>query len=734
MSKHLLQRSRIGWPEAWRPIDRLLAQWVMAHGGDERLARWAGACSAAEGEGHTALALDDAARFGIDPESRDALDSPRWVGDGTTMTPFVLDDGARLYLWRYWQAEHRVAAALGATAKTARIAYANARQEGETAVDAAALASLFGSSANPREAAQREAVQRCGDARLFVLTGGPGTGKTTTVLRMLLARQRALGRPLRTLVAAPTGKAAQRLVDALRAGRSRLSELLGHSDWAPTLDAFALPEASTVHRLLGYQPTRQRYARDASDPIDAELVVIDEASMLDLESLDALLAALSPHASLWLVGDAEQLSPVGPGSAFQDLVLSLASRADAPLVRLMHSFRAEPALEALNQALRAGDAGATHAALAAPGLHHAPLTDADTLDAALRHWAQSLMPSARFEALPADTDAARAAVADTLASSSERQWLCATRDGPRGSIAVNARLDALLRAASERRRLGSTASADDAGQVHYAGRRLLITRNDAGTSLFNGDIGVVLADADGCLRAWFDGPEDPRAVPLGVLPPHEPAWALTVHKSQGSEYAEVAVLLPTDSAHRVLSRELLYTAASRAKRALALHADMAVIEACLARPVRRAGGLHVRLAEAFAPIAIVAAVIADPKGRVLLVRKRGSMTFIQPGGKREPGEAALTALARELEEELGVTLIESSAVRLGEFEAEAVNEPGRRVRAEAFAVAILGTPTARAEIAELAWLDPAAAFPVPVAPLSARHILPAWRASLGEPG
>lgn len=128
------------------------------------------------------------------------------------------------------------------------------------------------------------------------------------------------------------------------------------------------------------------------------------------------------------------------------------------------------------------------------------------------------------------------------------------------------------------------------------------------------------------------------------------------------------------------------------------------------------------------PIRTVAAVIADDADRVLLVRKRGSTTFIQPGGKREAGEDALATLARELHEELGVRLVDGSAVRLGEFEADAVNEPGRRVRGEAFAVHVIGTPVAQAEIAELAWLDPTAPFPVPVAPLSAEHILPAWRA------
>ena len=127
-------------------------------------------------------------------------------------------------------------------------------------------------------------------------------------------------------------------------------------------------------------------------------------------------------------------------------------------------------------------------------------------------------------------------------------------------------------------------------------------------------------------------------------------------------------------------------------------------------------------------IRTVAAVIADAQGRALLVRKRGSDTFIQPGGKREPGEDALATLARELREELGVRLLPESAVRLGEFEADAVNEPGRRVRGEAFHVAVSGNPAAGAEIEELVWIDPCPPHTVEVAPLSARHILPAFLA------
>jgi exodeoxyribonuclease V alpha subunit len=217
------------------------------------------------------------------------------------------------------------------------------------------------------------------------------------------------------------------------------------------------------------------------------------------------------------------------------------------------------------------------------------------VQAALRDWAEALLADGAMPVLPADPAQAATLAAAALRGLKARQWLCAVRDGAFGSVEANQRLDAALR-----RHAGANAQGE-----WYPGRRVLVTRNDTDTGLFNGDVGLCLADADGRLRVWFEridegGIAPARALPIGALPAFDLGFALTVHKSQGSEYAEVAVLLPPDPEHRVLSRELLYTAASRAKRMLTLHADDAVIDACLDRPVRRAGGLHVRLAEALA--------------------------------------------------------------------------------------------------------------------------------------
>ena len=614
MSASPLYLRSAGLPEPWRPVDRLLHRWVRAHGGDEALARLAGAISAAEGDGHTALAADDAERYGArwpDATQCAAWRASGWLGERDGDAPFVMDAGLRLYLRRHARAEAAIAARLAALASTAMTSTAMTTTP-HAPLD---LDALFGGSGDGRDAAQREAVRRASMSALFVLTGGPGTGKTTTVLRMLLALLARRAEAPRVAVAAPTGKAAQRLVQALRDGSAALTDALAeHPTWAPTLARFRVPEATTAHRLLGFHPRRHAFAHDARHPLALDLLVVDEASMLALALLRALCAALPPHAALWLVGDADQLSPVGPGSALQDLVQAFEAREGAPLQRLVHGFRASSAPGALNAAVLAGDAAALRAAFAespsALRWHDAP-TEASLRDA-LDAWADALLAEGRAAALLAEGRAAallaegRAAalLADTIEPAGlaraaldalrDRQWLCALRQGPRGSEAANARIDARLRRAAERDGL-------PVQDAFYPGRRLLVTRNDPDTGLFNGDVGVVLAEADGRLRAWFDGSDGPRAVLLGALPPHEPAFALSIHKSQGSEYGHVAVLLPDDAQHRLLSRELLYTATSRARRALDLHAAPEVVDAALAHRVKRMGGLHDRLAESLPP-------------------------------------------------------------------------------------------------------------------------------------
>jgi exodeoxyribonuclease V alpha subunit len=548
-----------------RALALAIARWVVGHGGGKPLAQLAGRAAVAELAGDTALAP-------LEPELCDALRREPLVGDGSAPSSFVLDAAGRFYLWRNFQHEGEVAAAVNAR-----------RAEGvPQPLDGAALAALFPGGNPALDGAQRAAVSAVGGRKFFVLTGGPGTGKTTTVLRMLLRLQRDGAAGEGIAVAAPTGKAAQRLVQSLRQESARLRAHLS-PEWQPALDALPTSEALTVHRLLGWSPGKNAFVRGPASPIAAGIVVVDEASMLDLSQLRAVLRALRPDAVLVLVGDADQLNPVGAGSVLMDLVAVLEAQSAPDLVRLRHSFRAHGALQPVNAAVRDGDAEAFAAALAAAG-DRAQLRPVETPGAVAREarrWADSL--AERGQPSTADTPADAAAALRQLA---QRQLLCALRDGPYGSDAINAAVERHLR-------LRWQVPGDDAW---YPGRVVMVTRNHYGAGLFNGDLGLCLRASDGALQVWFESEDGARAFAPGALPAHEPAWALTIHKSQGSEYTHAAVLLPPDPEHRILSRQLLYTALSRAKESVEVWGPRASMDAALARRVARAGGLMDRLA------------------------------------------------------------------------------------------------------------------------------------------
>ncbi len=588
-------------PEAWRPLDRAVARWVAIHGGSPLLAQVAGWASLAEGHGDSALPLEgtDAARHGmgaLDAAALAALASEplvQVVGDGVqarATTPFVIDRG-HFYLRRNFL--HEVAVAQQLVAR-------RAVRGADVQTPAAYLAELFPDGAGPA-LAQREAVAGVPGQRLFVLTGGPGTGKTTTVLRMLLllARNAAEhGAALPAIrLAAPTGKAAQRLAAALR---ERVERPLPAA-WQPCLEHVLAAEAGTLHRLLGSRGHSGGFRHHAGDPLAADIVVVDEASMVDLALLRALLEALPATATLILVGDADQLTSVGTGSVLLDLVGALEADSAPELVRLQYSFRAHQDLVAINHAILQGDAAAFAAAWQAAGaaVIRRQVATGHELQRALRGWCrelrQSLQDSGAYAAVPEGRDDLVLAALDGLR---RRQLLCALREGPFGAIEINAAIERVLHVDAD----------DHGGTPWYPGRAVLITRNDAAAGLFNGDVGLCLLGTDGQLRVWFEaaatsgdgaatagGPRSVRALAPGNLPAHAAGFALTIHKSQGSEYDHVALLLPPDADNRILSRQLLYTGASRARRVLELWATDAALETAIATPVRRAGGLRRRL-------------------------------------------------------------------------------------------------------------------------------------------
>lgn len=582
--------------EAWGPLQRALHRWVIAHGGTALLARTAAWASLVDARADAALSLVgvDAGLQGMPALGDDEIESLRsepMAGDGSGDAPtaFVIDARARFYLWRNFNRERRI----GHELRELR----QASSSDTHVMDEIALGSLFGDAASGDDSAQRAAVRQLSHRRFGVLTGGPGTGKTTTVLRMLLMaqrhRQQAGLSPARIAIAATTGKAAQRLLTSLQDGKRQLhSRLLdpgmGTETWSTELAQLPASDALTLHSLLGYRPYDGRFTRGRDLPLDADIVVVDEASMLDLSMLDALLQALPENAQLFLVGDADQLTSIGTGSVLLDLVAAMEGSDD--LVRLQHGFRTQsPELPRLLTAARMGNVAAFKSAFDGIDAVWHRVVSAAQLASRLHAWAERLADLQPLRAGCAINEADALAALDSLAS---QQLLCALREGGYGAVHANAVIERILRLQWQQ--------LDHA--IWYPGRAVMVTRNDYGLKLFNGDVGICLTDADGGLRVWFeapagagvadDGARRARAFTPAALPSHESAFAITVHKSQGSEYAHVALLLPPNPQHQVLTRQLVYTGLSRARQAIELWSGDGALATALATPVRRIGGLR----------------------------------------------------------------------------------------------------------------------------------------------
>ena len=437
---------------------------------------------------------------------------------------------------------------------------------------------------------------------LTIISGGPGTGKTTTVARILALigeQHERLGQPLLLQMVAPTGKAAQRLTESLHAGL----ETLRLSD---ALQAQLRVQTSTIHRALGFQMrTPTRFARDATNPLLANVVVVDEASMVDLALMTKLFEAVPLDSRLILLGDKDQLASVEAGAVFGDLfnadaepcygpsTVELAHRvtgdslktsaglvssmADS-VVHLRKSYRygMNSGIGALARAIREGDVEATMDALTRhPDVEwlELPETTSFTAEPAMPHVtrliAEGYHPYMRASGAQ-----------ERLRCLNRFRILCAHRHGPLGVIHLNQLAEASL--------VGVTPGIN---QRFYAGRPLLIAENDYQLELFNGDVGVVDRDPRGRLVAYFPSGERLRLLQTGRLPSHETVFAMTVHKSQGSEFDRVGLVLPSTPSP-IITRELLYTAVTRARSGVVVIGSRRVLAAGLTRRIQRSSGLR----------------------------------------------------------------------------------------------------------------------------------------------
>ena len=537
------------------------------------------------------------------------LAASRWVDtpdDATAVAdphaPLVLEGGL-LYLRRYREYERALALGLQ------RIA---TQPVPEAGIEPLALlfARLFPQATHDDRQARAAALAL--RHALLLVTGGPGTGKTTTTARLLVllvAQALHAGRASpRIALAAPTGRAAERMAESVRQAVQALAAMGVDADLLAALPT----SGTTLHRLLGTIPDSPRFRHDGDNPLPFDVVVVDEASMIDLPLMAKLVDAVASGTRLVLLGDPDQLpsveagdvlaailGAVGEGDAMErgdvDVLRPLLGDGDKTSVlaqeggearfpgirvHLQRGWRQSEALDLapLAAAVREGDADAALAQLRAGTLSnvhfHEGLADPLELqrDALLAH----------FRAL-----GHAATPADALAQSTRLRLLTAVREGPQGARTLNARIERLL---------ADGGGSGRAPQGHFQGQLLIVTENSYRHRLFNGDIGVCMRDAAGTLVAWFPGDDagNPRAFHPAALPAHESAFAMTVHKAQGSEFDTVWLLLPARG-NRVLSRELVYTGITRARRALHVAGSEAVIREALARHAGRWSGLGWRL-------------------------------------------------------------------------------------------------------------------------------------------
>ncbi len=510
--------------------------------------------------------------------------------------------GNWLYLDRYWREERSVAADLLAFSE-------GAADDVDMDVLREGVARLFVGQTDSRQClAAATAVLR----RLTVVAGGPGTGKTTTVARivaLLTEQAAAAGVPTPLIaLAAPTGKAAARLQEAVHEQAVDLNVA------DPIREQLIALQASTLHRLLGRRPgSHSRFRHHRGQRLPHDVVIVDETSMVSLSLMARLVEAVRPDARLILVGDPGQLASIEAGAVLGDIVgpasdalqiggaaralLADATGHESPspeppqaatigdgIIVLDRVHRYGGGIARLAEAIRRGDDDGVIEVL-----HDAPegvtWIDADVSDPAVLDQLAPIRDRA-VTAAQAVTEAARSGAArDAIAALSSFRLLCAHRRGPEGVAMWTARMESWL---------GGDMNALGADSRWYPGRPLLVTENDYELRLYNGDTGVVVQATPDRVRAAFERGGEIIDVSPNRLGAVDTVYAMTIHKSQGSQFETAAVLLPAPTS-RILTRELLYTAATRARELLILAGTEESIRAAVTRPIARASGLRARL-------------------------------------------------------------------------------------------------------------------------------------------
>jgi exodeoxyribonuclease V alpha subunit len=529
----------------------------------------------------------------------DILKSCSVVGNPADFRPLILE-GQLLYLHKYWNYEASIAQKLTSLAK-----------DTIPMPDPAHFLRLLDNYFPQNESQinrQRVAAYCAATKRLCIITGGPGTGKTTTVVYILslLLELEKNKRPAIAL-AAPTGKAAARMNEAMQ------KAMPGLNNMGRIIDPLSLP-ASTIHRLLGVNQHSRTFIHGPENPLPADIVVVDEASMIDLSLLAKFLSALPDHCRLILVGDRDQLASVEAGAVFGDICnpeyLQLFSssfheqtkhylsfgtssagnmKENTPplsdcIVELTKTHRFTGALAQSSLAVKNSDAQAAFTIMtrpASPDVSFKDITSAKLIAGAIR---QDIIRQWR-EYLSSD------AIEQMYASFNNFRILCALRSGPFGVEGINRLVETIL----------SQEGLLSPDQKWYNKRPVMIIRNDYQMNLYNGDTGIIAPDPESgdALKAWFPAPAKEsrkafRSIAVSRLPEHETAFAITVHKSQGTEFDSIMLLLP-DTDTPLLTRELIYTAMTRARKKITILGKPDIFKNGVLRKIQRKSGLREKL-------------------------------------------------------------------------------------------------------------------------------------------
>jgi len=485
----------------------------------------------------------------IDSDSRLLIErSGLCNGNGSSPAPLVVED-ERLYLYRYWSYENRLAGQLKRLI------------EPSENVDDSLLTSYFSEGGEIN--GQREAARQALSGNFTIITGGPGTGKTTTVVKIvaiLLEQAHSQGKKLNIALAAPTGKAAMRLQQSIINSRDQLPCDEHTREMIPS-------KVVTLHRLLGPRRFSPYFHHRADNPLPHDLVIVDEASMVDLALMGKLVDALKPHCKLILLGDRNQLASVESGAVLADLIEALPGKS----AELKKSFRFDENIKAVAEGVNAQQAETLWTVLKEGRYDNVSLLTKSAIERIVEqsqgYW-QLVRDGAHFN--------------EVVVAFGRFQCLATNRIGPLGVIETNERVESMLadRALIKRNNIGGW----------YHGRPIIVTRNIPELGLFNGDIGITLKDPDGNLRVNFEGEEGARDFIPSRIAHCETAYAMTVHKSQGSEFDEVLILFP-DVMNPVLTKELLYTAITRAKSGVEIAVTREIWLNSVNQKVKRHSGL-----------------------------------------------------------------------------------------------------------------------------------------------